>query len=52
VLPIGIEENFKGVVDVLTRKAWIWDDSGDPMKYHIRRCRRTWSIWWRSTGPP
>jgi elongation factor G len=34
-LPIGIEENFKGVVDVLTRKAWIWDDSGDPMKYHL-----------------
>jgi len=34
-LPIGIEENFKGVVDVLTRKAWIWDDSGDPMNYRI-----------------
>ena len=35
VLPIGIEENFKGVVDLLTRKAWIWDDSGDPMKYTL-----------------
>ncbi len=35
VLPIGIEENFKGVVDLLTRKAWIWDDSGDPMNYEI-----------------
>jgi len=35
VLPIGIEENFKGVVDLLTRKAWIWDESGDPMKYTI-----------------
>ncbi len=35
VLPIGIEENFKGMVDLLTRKAWIWDDSGDPMNYHI-----------------
>jgi elongation factor G len=34
-LPIGIEENFKGVVDLLTRKAWIWDDSGDPMKYTV-----------------
>ncbi|ANO51239.1 elongation factor G [Woeseia oceani] len=33
VLPIGIEENFKGVVDLLTRKAWIWDDSGDPTAY-------------------
>jgi elongation factor G len=35
VLPIGIEENFKGVVDLLTRKAWVWDDSGDPMNYKI-----------------
>lgn len=35
VLPIGIEDEFSGVVDLLTRKAWIWDDSGDPMKYTI-----------------
>ncbi len=34
-LPIGTEDQFVGVVDVLTRKAWIWDDSGDPMNYHI-----------------
>ncbi len=33
VLPIGIEDDFVGVVDLLTRKAWIWDDSGDPSKY-------------------
>ena len=35
VLPIGIEEEFKGVVDLITRKAWVWDDSGDPTNYHI-----------------
>ncbi|MEE4297716.1 MAG: elongation factor G, partial [Wenzhouxiangella sp.] len=35
VLPIGTEENFKGVVDLLTRKAWIWDDSGLPENYEI-----------------
>ncbi len=34
-LPIGIEDDFSGVVDLLTRKAWIWDDSGDPTKYEI-----------------
>ncbi len=34
-LPIGIEDDFVGVVDLLTRKAWIWDDSGDPQKYRI-----------------
>ena len=38
VLPIGIEEKFCGVVDLLTRKAWVWDDSGDPMNYHIEDC--------------
>ena len=35
VLPIGEEDAFKGVVDLLTRKAWVWDDSGDPMKYTV-----------------
>ncbi len=35
VLPIGIEDEFKGVVDLLTEKAWIWDESGDPMNYEI-----------------
>jgi len=36
VLPIGTESNFVGVVDLLTRKAWVWDDSGDPMNYQIQ----------------
>jgi elongation factor G len=36
VLPIGIEDQFVGVVDLLTRKAWVWDDSGDPMNYQIK----------------
>jgi elongation factor G len=35
-LPIGIEDDFVGVVDVLTRRAWVWDDSGDPEKYEIQ----------------
>jgi elongation factor G len=35
-LPIGREESFVGMVELLTRKAWIWDDSGDPMKYEIK----------------
>lgn len=33
-LPIGEEDDFVGVVDLLSRKAWIWDDSGDPQSYH------------------
>jgi len=35
VLPIGVEDNLKGVVDLLTRKAWVWDDSGDPLNYTL-----------------
>ena len=35
VLPIGEQENFVGVVDLLTRKAWIWANTGDPMDFKI-----------------
>ncbi|MEQ1637947.1 MAG: elongation factor G [Methylococcales bacterium] len=35
-LPIGTEDQFVGVVDLLTRKAWVWDSSGDPLKYEIQ----------------
>jgi elongation factor G len=34
-LPIGIEDDFKGVVDLLTRKAYIWDESGQPENYTV-----------------
>jgi elongation factor G len=33
VLPIGEEIGFKGIVDLLERKSYIWDDSGLPEKY-------------------
>ena len=36
VLPIGIEDNFTGVVDLLSRKAWVWDDSGQPENYELQ----------------
>ncbi len=35
VLPIGIESDFKGVVDLLERKAYIWDDTGLPENYEV-----------------
>ncbi len=35
VLPIGIEEDFKGIVDLLTRKAYVWDDSGLPENFEV-----------------
>ncbi len=35
VLPIGIEDDFKGCVDLLTRKAWIWDDEKDTTAFRI-----------------
>ncbi|NOT84346.1 MAG: elongation factor G, partial [Methylococcaceae bacterium] len=35
-LPIGTEDQFVGVVDLLTRKAWVWDNTGDPLNYEIQ----------------
>jgi elongation factor G len=35
-LPIGTEDDFVGIVDLLTRKAWVWDNSGDPSNYEIQ----------------
>ena len=34
-LPIGTEDEFVGVVDVLSQKAYIWDDSGLPENYKV-----------------
>ena len=36
VLPIGEESELAGVVDLLTQKAWVWDDSGNPENYEIK----------------
>ena len=38
VLPIGEESDFVGVVDLLTRKAWVWgaNSEKDPMDYTIQ----------------
>ena len=34
-LPIGVEDDFVGVVDLLTQKAYIWDETGQPENYTI-----------------
>ncbi|MCW8397578.1 elongation factor G [Legionella sp. PATHC038] len=34
-LPIGYEDTFVGVVDLLTRKAYVWDESGQPENYKV-----------------
>ncbi|MBK8188603.1 MAG: elongation factor G [Cellvibrio sp.] len=34
-LPIGREDTFVGVVDLLSKKAYIWDESGQPENYTI-----------------
>jgi elongation factor G len=36
VLPLGNYENFTGVIDLLTRKAYEWDDSGLPENFEIK----------------
>ncbi|WP_017446040.1 elongation factor G [Gayadomonas joobiniege] len=35
-LPIGIEDDFCGVVDVLEQKAYVWDDTGLPENYEVQ----------------
>jgi len=35
-LPIGEEDNFVGVVDVLSKKAYVWDDTGLPENYEVQ----------------
>ncbi len=35
-MPIGREDEFVGVVDVLTRQAFYWDDSGLPENFEIK----------------
>jgi elongation factor G len=35
VLPIGIEDDFVGCIDLLTRKAWIWDNEEDTTAFRI-----------------
>ncbi|MEZ4372799.1 MAG: elongation factor G [Polyangiaceae bacterium] len=35
VLPIGIESDFKGIVDLLEKKAYVWDDSGLPENFKV-----------------
>ena len=34
-LPIGIEDDFIGVVDLMTQKAWVWNSPDDPEDYEI-----------------
>ncbi|MGF1465615.1 MAG: elongation factor G [Sandaracinaceae bacterium] len=36
VLPIGTESEFVGLVDLLERKAIVWDDSGLPENFEVR----------------
>ncbi|KHT63301.1 elongation factor G [Photobacterium gaetbulicola] len=36
VLPIGREDDFVGVVDLLSRKAYVWDETGLPENYEIQ----------------
>lgn len=35
-LPIGREDEFVGVIDLLTRQAFVWDESGQPENFEIK----------------
>jgi elongation factor G len=35
-MPIGAEENFKGVIDLITMKAVYWDDGSQGMRFELK----------------
>lgn len=35
-MPIGAEENFKGVIDLLTMKAIFWDEASQGMRFELK----------------
>ncbi len=35
VLPIGTEDDFVGVVDLMSMKAFVWDETGQPENYEV-----------------
>jgi elongation factor G len=35
VLPIGTEDDFVGVVDLMSMKAYVWDETGQPENYEV-----------------
>ena len=37
VLPIGAEDSFKGVIDLIKMKAIFWDDASQGMKFNYER---------------
>lgn len=48
-LPIGREDEFVGVVDVLTRQAFVWDDSGLPETSKLKKFLQIWLIRLKNT---
>ncbi|WP_297574773.1 elongation factor G [uncultured Campylobacter sp.] len=34
-IPIGAEDNFRGVVDLIAMKAYVWDDDKQPTNYKV-----------------
>ena len=47
-VPIGAEIDFKGVVDLLERKAYVWDDSGLPENYNVEEIPADMTLGWAS----
>ena len=35
-IPIGYEDSFCGVVDILSQKAYVWDESGQPENFEVQ----------------
>jgi elongation factor G len=42
VIPIGAEDKFEGVVDLIKMKAIYWDEASQGMKYEPAKSRLSW----------
>jgi len=51
VIPMGKEENFRGIIDLITMKAIFYDEESQGVKYHEEDIPRT-SLRRRRSGAP
>ena len=42
-MPIGCEDGFEGVIDLLTRRAIYWDDASQGMTFELREIPEQWA---------
>ncbi len=50
VIPVGAEDHFTGVVDLIKMRTILWDDATQGMVFTYAPCRTIWSVPPRNGG--